>query len=97
VVMDKTGTLTRGEPEVTDMIADGLPEREILRLAAAVERESEHPLAEAVVKHADGQGVPAAHAEGFDNVPGYGALARVDGRNALQPVSGVAVRCCGCR
>ena len=97
VVMDKTGTLTRGEPEVTDMIADGLPEREILRLAAAVERESEHPLAGAVVKHADGQGVPAAHAEGFDNVPGYGALARVDGRNALQPVSGVAVRCCGCR
>ena len=80
VVMDKTGTLTRGEPEVTDMIADGLPEREILRLAAAVERESEHPLAGAVVKHADGQGVPAAHAEGFENVPGYGALARVDGR-----------------
>ena len=80
VVMDKTGTLTKGEPEVTDMIADGMPERELLRLAAAVERESEHPLAEAVVKHADGQGVPAAHAEGFENVPGYGALARVDGR-----------------
>src|SRR5215831_15305337 len=80
VVMDKTGTLTKGEPEVTDMIADGMPEREILRLAAAVERESEHPPAEAVVKHADGQGVPAAHAEGFENVPGYGALARVDGR-----------------
>src|SRR5215467_10721059 len=80
VVMDKTGTLTKGEPEVTDVVADGLPEREVLRLAAAVERESEHPLAEAVVKHADALGVPAAHAEGFENVPGYGALAQVDGR-----------------
>ncbi len=80
VVMDKTGTLTKGEPEVTGVVADALPEREVLRLAAAVERESEHPLAEAVVKHADGLGVPAAHAEGFENVPGHGALAQVDGR-----------------
>jgi len=80
VVMDKTGTLTKGEPEVTGVMADGLPEREVVRLAAAVERESEHPLAEAVVKHADGLGVPTARAEGFENVPGHGALARVDGR-----------------
>jgi Cu2+-exporting ATPase len=80
VVMDKTGTLTKGEPEVTGVVADALPEREVLRLAAAVERESEHPLAEAVVKHADGLGVPAARAEGFENVPGHGALAQVDGR-----------------
>jgi Cu2+-exporting ATPase len=80
VVMDKTGTLTKGEPEVTDVVTDGLPKDEVLRLAAAVERESEHPLAEAVVKHADGLGVPATRAEGFANLPGYGALARVDGR-----------------
>jgi Cu2+-exporting ATPase len=80
VVMDKTGTLTKGEPEVTSVVADGLPEQQVLRLAAAVERESEHPLAEAVVKHADGLGVPAARAEGFENVPGHGTLARVDGR-----------------
>jgi len=81
VVMDKTGTLTKGEPEVTDVVvAGGLPEREVLRLAAAVERESEHPLAEAVVTRADGLGVPVARAEGFENVPGHGALARVDGR-----------------
>jgi Cu2+-exporting ATPase len=80
VVMDKTGTLTKGEPEVTGVVADALPEREVLRLAAAVERESEHPLAEAVVKQADGLGVPAARAEGFENVPGHGALAQVDGR-----------------
>jgi P-type Cu2+ transporter len=80
VVMDKTGTLTNGEPEVTKVVADGLSEREVLRLAAAVERESGHPLAQAIVKHADGLGVPAARAEAFGNVPGYGALARVDGR-----------------
>jgi Cu2+-exporting ATPase len=80
VVMDKTGTLTKGEPEVTGVVADGLPDREVLRLAAAVERESEHPLADAVVKHADGLGAPAARAQGFENVPGHGALARVDGQ-----------------
>jgi P-type Cu2+ transporter len=80
VVMDKAGRLTKGEPEVTDLVVGALPEREILRLAAAVERESEHPLAEAVVTRADGLGVPVARAEGFENVPGYGALARVDGR-----------------
>ncbi len=80
VVMDKTGTLTKGEPEVTGVVADGLPEREVLRLAAAVERESEHPLAGAVVTRADTLGVPVARAEGFQNVPGHGALARVDGR-----------------
>jgi Cu2+-exporting ATPase len=81
VVMDKTGTLTKGEPEVTDVVvAGGLPEREVLRLAAAVERESEHPLAGAVVTRADGLGVPVARAGEFENVPGHGALARVDGR-----------------
>jgi P-type Cu2+ transporter len=80
-VMDKTGTLTKGEPAVTGVVtADGLPEREVLGLAAAVERESEHPLAEAVVKHAGGLGVPAARAGGFGNVPGHGAFAQVDGR-----------------
>jgi Cu2+-exporting ATPase len=80
VVMDKTGTLTKGEPEVTDVVADGLPDRGVLRLAAAVERESEHPLAGAVVQHADGLGVAEARAEGFTNIPGHGALAWVDGR-----------------
>ncbi|HSJ45390.1 MAG TPA: heavy metal translocating P-type ATPase [Euzebyales bacterium] len=81
VVMDKTGTLTKGEPEVTDVVvADGVTPDELLRLVAAVERESEHPLAEAIVRHADAANVPAARAEGFENVPGHGAVATVDGR-----------------
>jgi Cu2+-exporting ATPase len=81
VVMDKTGTLTKGEPEVTDVIVDGIEEAELLRLVAAVERSSEHPLAEAIVRRADGAGVPEESAEGFENVPGHGALAKVDGRS----------------
>jgi Cu2+-exporting ATPase len=79
VVMDKTGTLTKGEPEVTDVVVDGIPEDEVLRLVAAVERESEHPLAEAIVRHTDGRGVDSVRAEGFENVPGHGALAKVEG------------------
>jgi Cu2+-exporting ATPase len=79
VVMDKTGTLTKGEPEVTDLVVEGMPETEVLRLAAAVERESEHPLAEAVVRYADARAVTPAQAEGFENVPGHGALAKVEG------------------
>jgi Cu2+-exporting ATPase len=80
VVMDKTGTLTKGEPEVTDLVTDGLDEPALLRLVAAVERESEHPLAEAIVRRAEAAGVPAVPAEAFENVPGHGAVARVDGR-----------------
>ncbi|MBL7495140.1 copper-translocating P-type ATPase [Frankia sp. CNm7] len=80
VVMDKTGTLTKGEPAVTDvLVADGVDEAELLRLVAAVERESEHPLARAVVAHADNLGLLAAEADGFVNVPGQGAVATVDG------------------
>ena len=80
VVMDKTGTLTKGEPEVTDIVADGLDERELLQLVAAVERSSEHPLADAIVRRADEAGVPEVPASDFQNVPGHGAIAAVDGR-----------------
>ncbi len=91
VVMDKTGTLTRGEPEVTDVELDpaaDLSEREMLALAAAVERESEHPLAAAVVRHAALPGTAAAGltppiAEGFRAIAGRGAIARVGGRQVL--------------
>jgi P-type Cu2+ transporter len=79
VVMDKTGTLTKGEPEVASVVAGSLAENELLRLVAAVERESEHPLAEAVVKRAEASGIPTATVSDFTNVPGHGAIAKVDG------------------
>ncbi|MFA5773964.1 MAG: heavy metal translocating P-type ATPase [Ilumatobacteraceae bacterium] len=80
VVMDKTGTLTKGEPEVTDVVVDGIEESEMLRLVAAVERESEHPLAQAVVRYAEDHNIARATATDFENVPGHGAIATVDGR-----------------
>jgi Cu2+-exporting ATPase len=83
VVMDKTGTLTRGEPEVTDILTDGMSEHDLLALAAAVERESEHPLAEAVVRRAAETGARTLTAVGFRNIPGHGAGARVGDRRVL--------------
>jgi Cu2+-exporting ATPase len=83
VVMDKTGTLTRGEPEVTDVIVDDFDEGELLRLVAAVERSSEHPLAAAIVRRAETTGVDGAEARDFENVPGHGAVATVDGRSVV--------------
>ena len=83
VVMDKTGTLTKGEPEVTDFISFRMDEDDLLSLVAAVERESEHPLAAAVVNYAVSRGVPSAVAREFRNVPGHGAGASVNGRQVF--------------
>ena len=83
VVMDKTGTLTKGEPEVTDVIAEGISEEEMLALVAAVERESEHPLARAINQLATERSVPVLAVSEFLNVPGHGATATVDGRRVL--------------
>ncbi|WP_206447737.1 heavy metal translocating P-type ATPase [Agrococcus sp. KRD186] len=83
VVMDKTGTLTKGEPEVTDFIAHGIDEDELLALVAAVERESEHPLAGAVVNFAAARSVRSTAATAFRNVPGHGAGATVHGRKVF--------------
>ncbi|HJY43057.1 MAG TPA: heavy metal translocating P-type ATPase [Propionibacteriaceae bacterium] len=83
VVLDKTGTLTTGEPEVTDVVAAGLAKDDLLALVAAVERESEHPLAQAVARHADAAGIPRLAASAFRNVPGHGAQGQVDGRRVL--------------
>lgn len=83
VVMDKTGTLTRGEPEVTDVVVEGIEENELLALVAAVENGSEHPLAAAVVRHARERGATALPATDFLNVPGHGAVATVNGHRVL--------------
>jgi len=83
VVMDKTGTLTKGEPEVTELEADQLSEQEVLALAAAVERDSEHPLAEAIVRRAEQKGAANLAITDFENVPGHGAMAMVNGRRVV--------------
>jgi Cu2+-exporting ATPase len=81
VVLDKTGTLTKGEPAVVAIVAaDDLDEGELLRLSAAVERESEHPLAEAVVRAASERGLKAPQASAFEAVAGQGAIATVEGQ-----------------
>jgi len=83
VVMDKTGTLTLGAPQVTDLIVAGVSESDALALIAAVERESEHPLAKAVVHRADSAGARRLDAQDFTNVPGQGAAATVDGHRVV--------------
>ncbi len=84
VVLDKTGTITRGEPSVGRIeLMPGVTEAELLRLAAAVERGSEHPLAEAIVRRADQRGVQPAEASAFEAVPGRGVRATVQGAEVL--------------
>ena len=78
VVLDKTGTLTTGRPEVTDIIPNGISERELLRLAATLEKGSEHPFAKAILAKAGGLVVPAV-AE-FETIPGMGVSAVVRGK-----------------
>lgn len=81
VVVDKTGTLTEGRPRlVTVEPAVGFDEEELLRLAAGVERASEHPLAAAIVAGAEARDVAPARAEGFDSLTGKGVRGTVDGR-----------------
>jgi Cu+-exporting ATPase len=83
VVLDKTGTLTEGRPQVTDVVlADGEADTdELLRLAAAAERRSEHPLGEAIVRHArDDLRLAVAEPEGFEAAAGQGISATVEGR-----------------
>jgi len=82
IVLDKTGTVTMGKPKLTDMIVrEGFSEDEVLRLAAAVEKTSEHPLGEAIVEAAQDRGITPPDTEKFDAVPGYGVTAVVEGRS----------------
>ena len=81
VIFDKTGTLTKGQPAMVDVVAvDGADEREVLALAAAVEADSEHPLAQAVVVAADARAVEVHEASDFEALAGRGARATVDGQ-----------------
>ncbi len=82
IVLDKTGTITRGRPEVTNVIAAaGIDDREVLRLAAAVERGSEHPIAEAIVRRADGDELTVPVVERFAALAGLGATAELEGHH----------------
>ncbi|MBV9773960.1 MAG: copper-translocating P-type ATPase [Gemmatimonadetes bacterium] len=84
VVLDKTGTLTRGEPALTDVLpAGGIAADELLRLVAAAERGSEHPLGEAVVRGARERGIEPGEASGFQALAGHGIEATVEGRRLL--------------
>jgi Cu+-exporting ATPase len=84
VVLDKTGTLTRGKPELTDVTTtNGLSEDELLRLVASAERGSEHPLGEAIVEGARGRGIGLTDAEQFEAIAGRGIKALVNGREVL--------------
>ena len=80
VILDKTGTVTKGEPEVTDTIpADGITCEELMKLAYSLEAKSEHPLARAIVSAAGAMGLRAADVEDFKALPGNGLTAKLDG------------------
>lgn len=84
VVLDKTGTITKGEPEVTDVISlTDLTEDEVLRLAASAERGSEHPLGQAIIDGARARNIILAEPVDFAAIPGHGIEARVDGQFVL--------------
>ena len=92
IVFDKTGTLTRGEPSVTDLVLpDGVAsdgsgkdrESQLLRAAAVTEKNSEHPLGEAIVRAAQGRGLPLPDPDSFSSIPGRGVEARIAGQTVL--------------
>ncbi len=84
IVVDKTGTLTEGKPRLQEVIAlSDLPKNEILRLAASLEKSSEHPLAEAIIKGAEEQKIELAKVENFESVTGKGLVGSIDGKKIL--------------
>jgi P-type Cu+ transporter len=83
IVLDKTGTITRGVPVVTDIIAHGMDEATLLGLAASAEAGSEHPLGEAIVRSAGEKGLVRGAVDEFNAIPGYGIEALVQGRRVL--------------
>jgi Cu+-exporting ATPase len=98
VAVDKTGTLTKGKPELTDLVAQpGFGRTALLGLVASVERESEHPVARAIVEAANREGIALETAASFENVPGFGVRATVAGHTVtvgadrFMAQSGIAV------
>ncbi|MEX0599610.1 MAG: heavy metal translocating P-type ATPase, partial [Rhodothermales bacterium] len=84
VVLDKTGTITRGQPALTDVVAaSGIDEKTMLRLAGALEKNSEHPLASAIVEGIATHGIDIPEADRFEAVPGHGVEGTVEGRSVL--------------
>ncbi len=82
IALDKTGTLTKGKPELTDFVVlDGFERDQVLKLVASVEQKSEHPVARAIVQAA--QGITLEQVEGFENNPGFGVSARVSGMTVM--------------
>ncbi|MDH4266923.1 MAG: copper-translocating P-type ATPase, partial [Deltaproteobacteria bacterium] len=84
IVMDKTGTLTKGQPSVTDIIPfEGHKEEDILRYAASAEKGSEHPLGEAIVNRAKEKNIPLIDPKDFQAIPGHGIEATIDSKSVL--------------
>jgi len=83
VIFDKTGTLTKGEPEVTNIVSFGMAEDKVLEIAASVEKKSEHPLAESIVKKAKEKSISLSESENFKAVIGGGVTADIGGSNVL--------------
>lgn len=83
IILDKTGTVTKGKPELTDVYVQGLNEEEFLRLVGSAEKNSEHPLAEAIVKGITERGISLGSTEQFEAIPGFGIRAIVEGKELL--------------
>src|SRR5581483_6088568 len=83
IVLDKTGTMTKGQPSVTDIVARRADEAFVLRMAATVERGSEHPLGEAIIAGATSRGLELADPSDFEALPGRGVKAMVDGKEVV--------------
>ncbi|NNF73035.1 MAG: copper-translocating P-type ATPase, partial [Rhodobacteraceae bacterium] len=84
IALDKTGTVTEGQPTLTDVVvAEGFDRETVLGLIAAVEEQSEHPIAEAIVRSARSEGIAVLSTSGFRSVTGYGVAAMVDGKEVM--------------
>ena len=84
IILDKTGTITKGEPALTDVVVtSGHNEADVLRLTASLERGSEHPLGEAIVKGAEARKLTLTDTQGFAAIPGHGVSGRIDGHDVL--------------